>query len=108
LNVWLVRHARGEVHWTDGTPSSGALGSGAAQTRRAERLYRVALINAVLGHYGLALADWQGFSYLLGNRTGRTEIVGDLSQLWQAAERMLGRRCDPLDPAVLQRLETAA
>ena len=52
----------GEVHWTDGAPSAGAQGSAAAQTRRAERLYRVALINGLLGHYGLALADWQGSS----------------------------------------------
>jgi len=98
----------GEVHWTDGAPSAGAGGTAAAQTRRAERLYRVALINAVFGHYGLALADWQGSSYLLSNRTGRTEIVGDLAQLWQAAERMLGRRCDPLDPTLVERLETGA
>jgi hypothetical protein len=98
----------GEVHWTDSAPSTGAQGSAAARTRRVERLNRVALINAVLGHYGLALADWQGASYLLTNRTGRTEIVGDLTQLWQAAERMLGRRCDPLDPTLVERLETGA
>jgi|SRR5271163_735658 len=94
----------GEVHWTDRAPPTGA----APQTRRAERLYRVALINAVLGHYGLAAADWQGSSYLLSSRTGRTEIVADLPQLWRAAEAMLGRRCDPLEPALVARLEAAA
>jgi hypothetical protein len=98
----------GEVHWTDGAPSVRARGSAAMQTRRAERLHRVALVNAVLGYYGLALADWQGSSYLLSNQTGRTEIVGDLAQLWQAAERMLGQRCDPLDPVLVRRLEAGA
>jgi hypothetical protein len=96
----------GEVHWTDGAPPAGVPSNSAAQTRRVERFHRVALSNAVLGHYGLALADWQGSSYLLSNRTGRTEIVGDLAQLWQTAENMLGRRCDPLDPTLVERLET--
>jgi hypothetical protein len=98
----------GEDHWTDGPPRVDAPGRAVAQTRRAERLYRVVLINAVLEHYGLTLADWQGSSYLLSNRTGRTEIVGDLAQLWQSAERMLGRRCDPLDPALVEQLEAGA
>ena len=95
----------GEAHWTDGAPSAGGGSNTAAPTRRVERLYRVALTNAVLAHYGLALADWEGSRYLLSNRTGRTEIVGDLAQLWQMAEGMLGRRCDPLDPTLVERLE---
>jgi hypothetical protein len=95
----------GDAHWTDGAATIGTGSDTDARTRRAERLHRVALSNAVLGHYGLALADWQGSSYLLSNRTGRTEIVGDLAQLWQMAERMLGRRCDPLDPTLIERLE---
>ncbi len=98
----------GEVHWTDGASSVGARGSAAAQIRRVERLYRVALLNAVLGHYRLAVSDWQGSAYLLSNQTGRTEIVSDLMQLWQTAERMLGRRCDPLEVTLVERLETAA
>jgi hypothetical protein len=98
----------GQVHWTDNAPSADSRDTAAARGRRAERLYRVALINRLLGHCGLALADWQGSSYLLSNRTGHTEIVHDLAQLWQAAELMLGRRCDPLDPALIERLEAMA
>ncbi len=45
---------------------------------------------------------------MLSGRTGRTEIVGDLAHLWQTAERMLGRPCDPLDPALIERLEREA
>ena len=97
----------GGEHWTE-------VGSGAETApvpplrRRAERLRRVGLANAVLAHYGLSLGDWQGASYVLSGRTGRTEIVGDLAHVWQTAERMLGRPCDPLDPALIERLEREA
>jgi hypothetical protein len=91
----------GDAHWAEGAGWT-------AETRRAERLRRVGLINAALGHYGLAVADWQGARYLLSSRTGRTEIVADLAELWRMAERMLGRGCDPLDPALVARLEKAA
>jgi hypothetical protein len=96
----------GEVHWTDRAGSADERAGARVMTSRAERFQRVALINAVLGHYGLALTDWQGSSYLLSNRTGRTQIVADLTQIWQAAEGMLGRPCDPLEPALVERLET--
>jgi hypothetical protein len=98
----------GEVHWTDRAGSADERAGARVMTPRAERFQRVALINAVLGHYGLALTDWQGSSYLLSNRTGRTEIVADLMQIWRAAEGMLGRPCDPLEPALVERLETRA
>jgi hypothetical protein len=94
----------GEVHWTDRAAPAGA----AARPALAERLHRAALINRVLGHYGLAVADWQGASYLLSGRTGRTEIAADLPRLWQTAEAMLGRCCDPLEKALIARLEAAA
>jgi hypothetical protein len=57
--------------------------------------------------YGLSLADWQGTAYLLSSATGRTEIIDNLGHLWAAAEAMLGRACDPLDPALLGRLDAA-
>ena len=96
----------GEVHWTDRAGSAEGRVGAKVMTRRAERFQRVALINAVLGHYGLALTDWQGSSYLLSNRTGRTEIVADLAQIWRAAEGILGQPCDPLEPSLVERLET--
>jgi hypothetical protein len=75
-------------------------------TRRAQRLHRVKAINVVLRQFGLALTDWQGAQYQLSNRTGRTEIVDNLSQVWQAAEHLLGRACDPLDPSLIARMES--
>jgi hypothetical protein len=79
-------------HWTES-------GSG----RRA-RVFRTALLNRVLDHFGLRLDDWSGSVYVLRDRKGRAEVVGDLGALWQTAERMLGRPLDPLDPALVQTL----
>ena len=78
----------------------------ASQTpRRARRLARVRAANLVLTQFGLTLADWEGAKYQFSSRTGRTEIVDNLAQVWQAAERILGRACDPLDPSVIARME---
>ena len=87
-------------HWTEGGPD----GPGAERTRRHVRLDRVDKLNRVLSHYRLRADDWQGSRYLLSGPTGGTDIVDDVAHLWQAAERMLGRRCDPLDPALLRSL----
>jgi len=90
-------------HWTDAAEYEAP--SVAGRTRRAQRLHRVRLANAVLAGYALDLADWQGAKYLLSSRTGRTELVDNLAQVWQAAERILGRALDPLDPRLIERLE---
>jgi hypothetical protein len=73
----------------------------AGSSRRA-RIARVGLLNLVLGHFGLGLSDWGGRVYVLRDRKGRSEVVADLGTLWQAAERLAGRRLDPLDPDLLQ------
>jgi hypothetical protein len=74
----------------------------AAEGRRA-RVFRVALLNRVLGHFGLELGDWSGV-YVLRDRKGASEVVGDLGALWQAAERLAGRPLDPLDPSLVRAL----
>lgn len=95
-----------EAHWTDAAGREAVFGdSGARRTRRQERLRRVALANKVLKHYGLRLADWDGSSFVLSNRTGQTRIVAHVAALWPVAERMAGRRCDPLDPAMIAAVE---
>lgn len=68
------------------------------------RVFRTALVNRVLGHFGLRLDDWSGSVYVLRDRKGRAEVVADLGALWQTAERMLGRPLDPLDPALVEAL----
>jgi hypothetical protein len=76
-----------------------------AAARRRERARRVAVANRVLKHYGMTLADWQGTSFVLSTSTGRTVLVESLLHLWAAAERLLGRPCDPLDQNLVARLE---
>ena len=94
----------GAEHWAEGRAGDG-LAQPASLRPRAERLRRVGIANAVLTHFSLTLGDWQGAQYVLSNRTGRSEIVDDLAHLWLAAERMIGRACDPLDPTLIDKLE---
>jgi hypothetical protein len=93
-------------HWTDAPAISGVTARDEdAAFRRRERMHRVASANRVLKHYRMTLADWQGSAFVLSTFTGKTELVENLSHLWAAAERLLGRPCDPLDEELLARLE---
>jgi hypothetical protein len=95
-----------EAQWSDAAGGRGAFAGRQGQvTRRQERQRRVRLANRVLGHYGLTIADFAGQSYVLRSPTGRSEIVPDLAAVWQAAGKLAGRPCDPLDPALLIALE---
>jgi len=92
----------GDAHWSESDAAPAAFAARReAHTRQRERQTRVRLLNAVLRHYGLNVTVWAGNSYLLSTRTGRTEIVDDLAHLWTAAERLSGKRCDPLDDQLL-------
>lgn len=93
-------------HWADGLVRPGDPPTAAAvpRLRREARRQRLALGNKVLRPYGLSIADWQGASYVLTSRTGATEIVSGLSDLWSKAERLAGRPIDPLDPALIEAL----
>jgi hypothetical protein len=96
----------GTEYWTDAVRRPGVFTRNTdAAARRRERAHRVVVANRILKHYGMALADWQGASFVLSTSTGRTEMVESLSHLWAAAERLLGRPCDPLDEGLMVRLE---
>jgi len=93
-------------HWTDAADRPGVFTRNTdASSRRRERMRRVASANRILTHFGMSLTDWQGASFLLSTRTGKTEIVDNLAHLWARAEALSGRPCDPLDPDLLARLE---
>jgi hypothetical protein len=79
-------------HWAE-------LGDG----RRA-RLFRAALVNRVLAHFGLTVDAWAGGQYVVRDRKGAASVVGDLGALWIEAERLAGRPLDPLDPALVRAL----
>jgi len=71
---------------------------------RRARVFRVALLNRVLSHYGLELTDWAGSVHTLRDRKGRSAVVSDLGSLWSEAERLAGGTLDPLDPHLLRAL----
>ena len=95
-------------HWADAHARPGAFtrNTGPLERRR-ERARRVTAANRVLRAFGMVRSDWQGSAFLLSTRTGKTALVGDLGHLWVSAEALAGRALDPLDPALLQRLEAA-
>jgi hypothetical protein len=95
----------GNEHWADATAREGVYSRGGdSMRRRRDRVDRVRLINRVLKPYGLQMSDWRSASFILSTSTGKSEIVEDLGHLWPAAERLSGRRCDPLDPDFLKAL----
>ena len=97
------------THWADGLVRPGEIPPASAipWLRRQARRQRVALGNQVLRHYGLSLADWQGSGFVLRGRTGSTEMVAGLGDLWAKAERLCGKPLDPLDPVLLDALDAA-
>jgi hypothetical protein len=96
----------GMEHWTDAVARPGVFTRNTdAASRRRERMNRVAAANRVLKHYGMNFADWQGSAFVLSTATGKTEIVDNLAHLWMAAERLLGRPCDPLDEELVALME---
>jgi hypothetical protein len=95
-----------EIHWSDRQLNPELVTRGAAETsRRQDRYRRIRLVGEVLTHYRLDVADdWGSTNYVIGNRKGKRQVVTSLAELWQAAERMAGRRLDPLDDALLEHL----
>jgi hypothetical protein len=71
---------------------------------RRARVFRVALLNRVLEHFGLRLDDWGSRVYDLRDAKGRSAVVGDLGAIWAEAEKLTGRPLDPLEPALLASL----
>ena len=96
----------GAEHWTAAVARPGVFTrSTDPASRRHERVNQVAAATRVLKHFGVTVADWQGSAFVLSTATGKTEIVDSLVHLWTAAERLLGRPCDPLDAALIALME---
>src|SRR3954451_3385605 len=96
----------GAEHWTAAVARPGVFTRNTdAASRRRERIKQVAAANRILHHYGMTLVDWQGSAFVLSTATGKTEIVDNLVHLWTAAERLLGRPCDPLDAELIALME---
>ena len=95
-------------HWTEAGTDAGrsAAATPSGRERHLERARRLALLNRVLGLYGCAADDWAGAHYMVQRRSGgATEMASDLPTLWAALESLTGQAPDPLDPALVARLE---
>ena len=98
----------GNEHWADAVARPGVYTRNAEGIdRRRERANRVKVANRVLTAFGMKLSDWQGVSFVISTRTGKSEIIEDLGHLWPAAERLSGRICDPLNPDLIANFEAA-
>lgn len=95
-------------HWSEtGTDVARSAEIASARQRYLERAYRVRLINRVLERYGCRSEDWTGGQYIVRNMNGAAEVVMSLPQLWRAVDQVSGRLTDPLDEALIERLEKA-
>jgi hypothetical protein len=71
---------------------------------RRGRVFRARLVNRVLAFYGLRLDDWGGRIWVLRDAKGRSAVIAGLGSLWTEAERLAGRRLDPLDAELVSAL----
>jgi len=95
--------------WTDaaGRPQFSNAGSPIRASNERDRL--VQLVNGVLQHYELTVSDWGGSSYMVANKAGHNENVYALGGIWDSVDALLpGQTADPLDKALIERLETLA
>ena len=95
----------GSRYWTDAAGKAAFSGNGHVVTIGQERGRRAALLNRVLDRAGLHLADWGGNSWILTDKAGRNQNLYTLNAIWTEADRMGALPCDPLDPALIERLE---
>ena len=79
-----------EEHWAE---------TGGARSH----VFRAALLDRVLGRFGLSLDHWAG-RYVVRDRKGRSTVAGDLPGVWVAAEQLAGRPLDPLEPGLVEAL----
>jgi hypothetical protein len=88
----------GEEHWTD-----AQVGTEPAATVRARRR---ALLTRVMAAHGLDYSDdTTGVTSLVSDRKGSVQVARSLGEVWAAAETLAKRPLDPLEPALLERLE---
>lgn len=93
-------------NWTDASGQSAFTQNGRPIAARDEREKRVRIINSVLSHYGLQVADWGGSSYVITTLSGKNANVYNLGGIWDAADGLVAEKViDPLDPVLLARLE---
>lgn len=97
----ILNHAD---HWTSGPKDADDAG---ISRPAADRHMHALAANDILSLFGLKLGSWAG-RYTLRSSTGKTAVVDNLGAIWVEAEKLTGHPCDPLDPAILAKLEARA
>jgi hypothetical protein len=91
----------GEEHWSD-----AQVGAESASSVRARRR---ALLTEILAAHGLSYSDDPtGVTSLISDRKGKVQVVRSLGEVWAAGEQLVKRPLDPLEPALLARLDREA
>jgi hypothetical protein len=82
-------------HWTE-------TGGASPPDRLRARFRRAQVLKSALAPFGLTAHD-DGLvaGIQIATRAGDTTLARDLEEVWQVAERLLGRPVDPLDPRFL-------
>jgi len=95
----------GGPHWTEaGTDAGRSSEVESGRTRYLGRLRRVGLMNQILDYYGCTAEDWANNKYIVRSRSGKTEIVDHLPQVWMTVDGIADQPTDPLDKGLLDAL----
>lgn len=80
-----------------------------AGSRRRARAASVRVLAVQLADCGIRVgADLAGNGYTVSTADGRTRLVTDLAAVWPAVAELAGEPFDPLDPALVTRLQDLA
>jgi hypothetical protein len=93
-------------HAIEAGTDAARTGAADGRERHLAWAYRIRLLNALLGPFGVAVGDWAG-KYVVKGASGRTRLVDQLPQLWSAVDEVAARPVDPLDGAFIAALAAA-
>lgn len=91
----------GEEHWSDAHVG--------AESTSSVRARRRALLTTIMAAQGLRYSDDPtGVTSLISDRKGKVQVARSLGEVWAAAEQLVKRPLDPLEPELLARLDRGA
>ena len=93
-------------HWSSSSSRAVSGGPPAGVIPLRERMLQVQVVHRASSMIGVQVEDWAGSSWMVRNSFGGTEIVSSLPEIWRAAEKLSGRRLDPLALPILEKLES--
>ncbi len=90
-------------HWSDAhrLPTDTVSGRPLA----ALRLSQAAAISSFTEAAGVSVRDWMQSSWIVESRSGASEIVDTLPDIWLSVERLSNGELDPLSPEFIRLVE---